>query len=178
MKACIHPDGCGKPARINGWCKAHYSRIVRTGKPGCAEVPKPKRTCLAENCGRIVDGLGGLGYCGKHYQRVRKHGNPETIEKGGSSLPFDKNPNWSTTPSYNAVHLRLQRILGSAKRHQCVDCSADAKEWSYDYTDKDELTDPQGAYSIKASHYYPRCIRCHRVFDLALLNGDRDHITD
>lgn len=174
---CKHPDGCTKPSRINGWCKAHYSRIARTGTSGCAEVPAPKKDCTADGCDRTVDRSGGLGYCGKHYQRIRKHGDASITAVGGASLPGSLNPHWSECPTYNAVHLRLKSVLGSASRHLCVDCGRTAREWSYDHCAPDEQIAKDGPFSKLASHYWPRCTQCHRVMDRAI-NGNRDHMED
>lgn len=176
MKMCCHPDGCDRPARARGWCRAHYLRVLRTGNPGTAAIPEPKKKCSVEDCDRIVDSLGGHGYCGKHYQRFRKHGDATVVMKGGASLPANLNPNWSETPSYNAVHLRLASALGKASRHSCVDCAGTAAEWSYDHTAPDEMQSEFGQYSALASHYWPRCVPCHRVMDIALLNGHREHL--
>lgn len=76
---------------------------------------------------------------------------------------------------YDAVHHRLRVHRGPAREHVCVDCGRQAREWSYDHKDPDELLhgnvrDSQWRngpswYSRKLEHYEPRCAGCHRQFD-------------
>lgn len=54
-------DGCGKPARVMGWCSAHYQRL------------KPGPRCAADGCDRATH---SKGYCGKHAYKVRVYGDP------------------------------------------------------------------------------------------------------
>lgn len=69
-------------------------------------------------------------------------------------------------PTYNGLHRRLRREIGSASEYACVDCSEPAHEWSYDHSDPDALADSTGSlYSLNPSHYEPRCHTCHRRFD-------------
>jgi hypothetical protein len=72
----------------------------------------------------------------------------------------------SDVVGYHGAHQRL----GPAKNHQCIDCGAQARSWSYDRQDPDELLGDRGtakglAYSLNPSHYHPRCKDCHAAFD-------------
>lgn len=77
-------------------------------------------------------------------------------------------------PSYRLVHRRVEKALGKARGHLCVDCGSRADDWSYDHADPDELVEQMVfwdsqptavAYSANVSHYAPRCLSCHRRFD-------------
>jgi hypothetical protein len=76
-------------------------------------------------------------------------------------------------PGYDAAHKRVYRERGLATAHRCVDCSEQAREWSYSGTDPDELTTrpdlrnehAELRYSLDAKFYEPRCVRCHRFKD-------------
>ena len=71
---------------------------------------------------------------------------------------------------YHTAHKRVTKKKGRADSHDCVDCDDPAKQWSYDHTDADELVYQDGEYSYPYSldedHYQPRCLSCHRQFDL------------
>lgn len=84
-------DGCSSKGSARGLCGKHYNRLKRHGDPlykrqattacktncrgGSHNNRKaPTAVCKAENCddGKIK----GLGYCNKHYLRLRRHGSP------------------------------------------------------------------------------------------------------
>jgi hypothetical protein len=71
--------------------------------------------------------------------------------------------------TYNGAHLRVRSQRGPAKKHSCVDCGAKAKQWSYTHTDPAELNGEEGAYSADPGFYVPRCVSCHKKFDLQRL---------
>lgn len=173
MKTCQHPDGCDRPVKARGWCRAHNDRIKATGHPGPAAI-RPVlptgRPCKLPDCDRPVTADAALGYCSMHYQRAAKHGDPYVVHRGGASLPLDRNPNWSgAEATYPAVHLRLARHQGRAADHACVDCGLAAAHWSYDHTDRNEKRSPEGLlYSVNPDHYSPRCVPCHSALDHAL----------
>ncbi len=181
MNPCIHPDGCDRPIKGHGWCRAHLDRIRKTGNPGPADVaPRSPlgRPCCLPDCDQPVTNDAGLGMCSTHYQRQRKHGSPDVVKKGGASLALESNPNWSgDAASYMAVHLRLRNQRGRAKDFSCVDCDAKAAHWSYNNTDPDERFEHgMGRYSTDLTNYEPRCVRCHKAHDnaaRALLTGER-----
>ena len=80
-------------------------------------------------------------------------------------------------PSYGAVHLRLKTDLGPASNYRCVDCGMQAQHWSYNHDDPREMRSELGPYSADASHYSPRCVSCHKLFDLGTLTIDPRRIT-
>lgn len=116
-----------------------------------------------------------LGYCGTHYRRVLRHGDPSVVRTSprGALSPFWKRDG---QVSYPTAHKRVYVARGRADAHSCVDCGQQAREWSYDRTDPDELTatvlNGSGApvavqYSSDPGRYSPRCKSCHNVFDYA-----------
>ncbi|AGM12155.1 hypothetical protein M050_gp57 [Streptomyces phage Sujidade] len=77
-----------------------------------------------------------------------------------------QHPNKIETPTYRAVHSRLEREQGRAAERDCVDCEEQAVHWSYDGLDPNELKSSLGySYSTKPDHYQPRCKPCHVRFD-------------
>lgn len=113
--------------------------------------------------------------CGKHYERWRKHGDPMVLGKPGSpGLKGERNPRWAgDSIGYHGAHLRVSAERGKASTHTCEHCGGQAQEWAYDHKDADELigTIKSGTapYSLKAEHYFPLCVPCHRVFDQGCL---------
>lgn len=69
-------EDCGRGAKAQGLCKAHYDRMTRLGDV-LADVPvivrQPGRDCAVEGCERKH---WGEGYCRFHFRRVRRHGDP------------------------------------------------------------------------------------------------------
>jgi len=74
-------------------------------------------------------------------------------------------------PAYGTVHNRLRREYGPASGYTCVECGAQADDWSYDHTDPLEVTGLDHGhlrpYSLEPGHYEPRCRSCHKIFDRA-----------
>lgn len=78
----------------------------------------------------------------------------------------------SEVPSYRAIHMRVTRLYGPAKKHPCQLCGAPARQWAYDGQDPTPLTERDRhrptmtrIYSADPDHYLPLCIRCHRAYD-------------
>lgn len=107
------------------------------------------------------------GLCKVHDQRQRRHGDPTIVRMGSG----EQNPNWQGDEvGYVGAHKRVHRERGQASAHTCVDCGAQAAQWSYNHNDPDELTGISRAsiasrYSADPSYYEPRCHPCHRAFD-------------
>lgn len=146
-------DGCPGEHLAKGYCESHYRRWKRTGDP----LPKPRvRTyrglCAADGCD---EERRKTIYCAFHYQRVRK------------GVPLDQPLRGGEHVKYAAVHLRVQAAKGKASEHRCVDCGAQAQEWSYNNSGIKEQQDATGRYSTDLDQYDPRCKPCHRRFDAA-----------
>lgn len=72
---------------------------------------------------------------------------------------------------YGAAHDRVRARQGNVKDSPCIDCGNPASHWSYDHQDPRELVSraPGTAgipYSTNPAHYDPRCVSCHKRFDL------------
>lgn len=110
--------------------------------------------CAVTGCGRATE---ARGWCAAHYTRWRRTGDP------CADLPIG--PRQAPNPdSYSAVRRRIRRQRGPASALACTDCSAVARDWSYDHSDPHELTDPDRGYrySTDSARYVPRCRSCHR----------------
>lgn len=63
--------GCEEPHKAKGYCKTHYNRMLRYGRPENVRNWNPGALCSVDGCGEPVK---ARGYCGRHYMRVRKTG--------------------------------------------------------------------------------------------------------
>ena len=72
-------------------------------------------------------------------------------------LGEDGHHNWTgEEASYSARHQRLHAARGSASAHRCIDCSAQALDWSQTH----------GTTGLDVDHdYEPRCRSCHATYD-------------
>lgn len=104
-----------------------------------------------------------------HDRRVQKNGEPHVQGSAGGRPLNGEHPTWA------AIHKRLYRTRGPARKYRCVDCGVRAREWSYDGKDPRQLIGYSHkwklAYSLKLEHYEPRCTPCHRKFDFRASKG-------
>lgn len=153
-------------------CLMHYKRWKRRGTFTAVWTPrvsKPvKDVCSADGCTELEDG--GCGYCKKHMTRIRRHGNPITVIEPNERAVRRGDQNYAWTgdqATYRAAHQRVRKERGSARLFSCVDCGGGAAHWSYDRADPDARVSPEGMpYSVHISHYEPRCVPCHKRFDM------------
>lgn len=170
MAICKITD-CDRPVAGRGWCKMHWKRWRTNGDPLKIKLPgvdwQVKGKCSI--CGKPVH---AHGFCSKHLSRYLKTGDPLKVsDLRGRPLSGEQ-------PGYDAVHRRLRRSRGPAKNFACVDCGKPATGWSYDNSDPAELRQMvRGrilAYSLDPARYQPRCTGCHRKFDRAAEQRQRD----
>lgn len=174
-------EGCAKPSRTKSAtpCKMHYHRQYRTGQAGEPGERKRKQRapqCIVEGCAKPDD---EVGLCHMHAARMRRHGNTQTvIAYADRDMPTGAdNGRWmGDSIGYYGAHQRLSARQGSASDRPCVDCGSQAKHWSYNHSDANERIEhgisANGiAYSTNPEHYSPRCVSCHKAFDLGRLNA-------
>lgn len=155
-----------------------YARSTTTGKRRTGTTADPLMMtgqCLADGCDRDAKHSGNParttteGYCRLHFMRIQKHGDPDHEYKG------EKTYIWTgDSATSGAIHQRVYKSKGKASEHNCVDCGKRARHWSYDRTDPNQKIDPKrGPYSLNMDCYHPRCVRCHKNFDMAHVMRER-----
>ncbi len=167
-------EGCAKAARSRrgAYCEMHYYRLRRNGTLTAQRAWHRLGTCTIDGCARpeYRDGL-----CGQHDYRVRTHGDPSgfTPQRDRNLPRGEAHRGWTgDNATYEAAHQRVAAANGSARGYQCVDCGKAARHWSYNHDDPNERVNDRGySYSVDAAFYSPRCVRCHKRFDLARIAG-------
>lgn len=155
-------ETCAGPHYSLGYCVLHYSRIKRHGS---VELPVRERPVCA--IGGCVTAAKSRGWCNKHYLRWFHRGDPQALCPVRSSLPGPNHSSWrGDNVGFRAVHDRLVAAFGKASRQDCVDCGSAAREWSYRGGAPDEQASTQGPFTTDLTYYDPRCVRCHRRYDL------------
>ena len=179
QRTCTIPR-CEKPARTKSaeWCAMHYHRWYRNGSPGEA-TPRTRKErsphCEVGGCLK-PDREGGL--CYMHAARMRRHGDVEkVVSPQDRDLPTGPdNHNWmGDEAGYTASHDRVRRARGPAHDYIC-ECGDQAAHWSYNHDDPNERvtfyrSDRGIAYSTSIDHYTPRCVPCHKSFDIGRINA-------
>lgn len=167
-------DDCTKGAHRKEYCYAHYMKDWRYGTPTPQHAPtwedltgRRYGTLVAK--ARTDSGAWICACdCGETITRrvgdLNRYGNACTCGTTGKHYITD-------APGYGSAHGRVRSTHGAASNYQCITCGDRAYHWSYDHTDADELTyeyEPGKviAYSAKPEHYQPRCVPCHKRYDL------------
>ena len=74
-----------------------------------------------------------------------------------ANVKGSKNPCWKGELAGKvALHRWVIKRKGKAKMYKCIDCGKQAHDWS----NKDHT------YKRILNHYKPRCMSCHRLYDL------------
>lgn len=126
------------------------------------------RTC--SECERPMGKRRGT-MCSRCRARIARHGSASIVipHKERNYPRGEAHHAWTgNSVSYDDMHRRVKRARGSASGYPCVTCGGPARHWSYDHEDPAELTSEKGAYSTEPQHYVPRCVPCHKRYDLAL----------
>lgn len=167
--------GCDKPLKRKGYCYGHYMKAWRYGDP--LHVPPQKYVDIA---GRRYGGLTVSRRVDHRWLCVCDCGNESLVTyfnltrgnsttcglPGGCLFRMDH-------VSYGAAHARVRTLKGRAAENDCVDCGDRAAHWSYDHKDADEVIGRAGQhgsglrYSLDPERYEPRCVPCHKAFDMA-----------
>jgi hypothetical protein len=156
-----------------GYCYGHYMKNWRYGTPTPTHTPRWD-DIIGQRFGSLVvtgerDGMFWICQCDCGQVAKALAGG---LNRGSAASCGDRRVHHrSDDAGYGAAHGRLNQDRGRAKTHACIDCSNPAQHWSYNHDDPDELIayglSANGvAYSLDSSHYSPRCVPCHKIFDL------------
>lgn len=148
-------EGCDKPSapsRVN-ICEKHYMRQYRRKlKPASCIKVIHRRPCPA---------------CRKRFTVGR---NKQYCSRACvvAAWRAENHPSWvGDAAGYNTAHQRVRTQRGSASRHICVDCGAQAQHWSVDRGVDLLRRSGNGPYSLDTADYDPRCVSCHKLYDLS-----------
>lgn len=176
METCKLED-CARPIKRGGYCYGHYMKNWRYGTPE-PEHPARFDDIAGQRFGTLtaVERKQGKWLCRCDCGNERLASAGELNRTGDANTCGTKSNHLSDNVGYGAAHDRVKRLHGPADRHQCVDCGSRAQHWSYDHTDPDEryeegLSARPVAYSLDVEHYSPRCVPCHKRYDLARANS-------
>lgn len=174
---CSVPN-CTKPIKRTGFCYGHYMKNWRYGTPTPTFEPK-WQDIRGQRFGSLVVTDVRMGRywicqcdCGATTKGDAGNLNRGTLLSCGNSKLHHR----LEDVTYSAIHSRLAADFGPAKAHQCIDCDRTAAHWSYNHDDPAERIDytmsERGiAYSLHLEHYSPRCVPCHKRYDLDRING-------
>ena len=166
-------SGCGKAARStkSPYCETHYYRLRRTGSLDVIHPQRPHRgRCVYPGCGQLD--RGPAGYCAMHQSRINRHGDASVKLKPGQAAGPTHPAYKGEAVTYSGAHMRVRAWRGRADQYSCIDCGRQAQQWSYDHRDPAEMSCREGPFSVDVWHYEPRCVSCHKAYDLAMLDCD------
>ena len=166
--------GCTRPIKRVGFCYGHYMKNWRYG------TPEPEHSIRrADLVGKTFGSLVVQGYdratrkwsCTCACGATLLAGTTALTRRGQRSCQrCAGRARRQPDAGYGSAHRRVRTERGPATDHRCVDCGKAAAHWSYDHADPDELIATDGAhpiaYSLSSIHYEPRCVPCHKRFDL------------
>ena len=168
-------EQCAKPRYQNKpMCGSHFMKWYRYGDPHY-KAPRRHTDVTGRRFGQVVAielrGDSWLCRCDCGTEFLRKYSNLNQIGDGNSCGIRSNHRN--ADASYQSAHEWVRRDRGPARDHPCVGCGKTAAHWSYDHTDPDQRYEPglsakPVAYSLDTSRYQPRCVRCHKRYDLEL----------
>ena len=182
-----------------GHCGVECSRVrVRGQRPKwcsqrCADLGKKGRAGTCQRCGVEYFGFGDK-YCsircagpvrgGRSTDLVHVGPSPVAVAPPAPVTVVTLPKWWGVITSGPCAWCgeTFAAMSGAASEHDCVDCGGSAYQWSYDHSDPDErvATEPPLtgiAYSLNPEHYSPRCVPCHKRFDLGRLDAVRGGTT-
>lgn len=180
-------DGCGKPGRSRtaGICPMHYHRqyrygtLARTGELRKRGVlPRLGHALAGRRYGTLVvdshDGTKWVCHC--DCGGTRRASTGELNREGDANTCGIPGRHLTDHAEYGAAHSRVHRSRGKADQYPYVDCGGQSRHWSYNHDDPDERISqvPRTAgtaYSLNPQHYAPRCVSCHKLFDLGRPNA-------
>lgn len=164
---------CEKPVKRAGYCYGHYMKNWRYGTPtpdfgpGWADIRGQRFGTLV-----VVERVDHRWRCTCDRGTERLVSAGDLNRCGDASTCGDRRTHRRLdVAGYTAAHQRCRSDRGKVQDHACVDCGEQAQHWSYNHDDPDELlayglSAHPVAYSLKPEHYSPRCVPCHKRFDL------------
>lgn len=165
-------DGCLDPLKRYGFCYAHYMKNWRYGTPTPVHAPWLQDLSGSRYGTLTVDRFeDGRWICECDCGRLRSVSAGELNRTGAKSTCGDRSTHHRSDGSgYGAAHYRVYQDRGKATAYDCIDCGCQAKQWSYGHDDPNEKFDAdQGLkYSLDPVYYSPRCVPCHKTFDLKI----------
>lgn len=179
MTVTCSVEECGKPIKRAGLCYAHYMRQYRYGSP-THRPEQPHADLTGQRFGQLV----AKEYLKRDSTRTVSMwlcqcdcGRTSTVRTGDLRRGTVRTcgaiaHQLEEAIEYTAAHDRVVRAKGRAAEHDCVDCGRTAAHWSYDHQDPGELHSAtvKGSppFSLNPDHYQPRCVPCHKVYDLTV----------
>lgn len=169
---------CSKTFDADNGGRGRWSRFC-SDECRQAKEPAAPTSCSVLDCQRIARSGSSL-YCEAHYYRLRRTGalalkervSPPTAPPFAGWPTGDAHPSWRGDDiGFSGAHRRVIAQRGPARARICVDCGAPAGHWSYEHTDLHEQHGQDGPYSADPVHYSPRCVSCHKTFDLQHIKG-------
>ena len=160
-------DECDrKPrSRVAEYCEMHYYRLRRNGTLETVKPRVPDAPCIVDGC--EVPAFTLEGECRNHSLWRKRNGDYFKRSEGPLSW------NWRNADdmTWAAIHNRVRKAFGPAKKYDCVDCGRRAAHWSYNHQDPNERTDVvrgrKAPVGTSIEFYEPRCVPCHKRLDLA-----------
>jgi hypothetical protein len=173
-------DGCGIQSRSanSTWCEKHYMKNYRHGSPTYVHTSRPRVDLTGRRFGSLVV----VQFTNKWWHLRCDCGATRTAKTNtlmaGQAVACNNHRIHKRTsnPTYDTVHGWVTFDRGPAGKQVCVDCGRPAQHWSYNHQDKDELTSTTERtmglpYSKDVYNYQPRCVPCHKAFDLSRIGS-------
>lgn len=121
--------------------------------------------CSVQGCVKRVRNPGGIQICRMHRLRMQR--------RGDYGFTYSGENHWAWLGhgvTYSGAHQRVNSVRGRADAQTCSDCGHPAAHWSYNRSGVAESIDDRGIrYSSDPTQYDPRCVPCHKRFDLEAL---------
>ena len=166
-------DECDKPVKRAGYCYGHYMKNWRYGTP-TPQFQSRVQDVRGQRFGtlEVVERVGHNWRCKCDCGRERNVSAGDLNRYRDTATCGHAATHWrSSDAGYTAAHRRCRSDRGQVQDHDCVGCGRQAQHWSYNHDDPDErhasgLSARPVAYSLNPEHYSPRCVACHKRFDL------------
>lgn len=169
---CSLPD-CHAPIKRRGFCYGHYMKDWRYGTPTPTFAPAYTDLTGQRFGLLLVTARAGKRWLCRCDCGTDTHVTPGSLNSGTTTSCGDRAVHHRRDDiTYCTAHDRVRADRGRVQDYACIGCGAPANHWSYDHADPDERLDDTlsarpVAYSVKPEHYDPRCVTCHRRFDVA-----------